>query len=145
MGSEFWYPVLESNNSDQYQILQKLGDHGILVKFQRNFDQNSFQGLNDYGILQGFWSLLFSRFRWPQNSYEILQGFRSEFWWPQKFQRDFDQNSFQDLNDHGILQGIQMATEFFKDFDKNYFQELDDHWILMKFFEDFDQNSGSQH
>ena len=44
-----------------------------------------------------------------------------------KFQRDFDQNSFQDLNDHGILQGIQMATEFFKDFDQNYFQELDDH------------------
>ena len=108
------------------QILQELDDHGILVKFQRNFDQNSFQGLNDYGILQGFWSLLFSRIRWPQNSYEILQGFRSEFWWPQKFQRDFDQNSFQDLNDHGILQGIQMATEFFKDFDQNYFQELDE-------------------
>ena len=107
-------------------VARKLDDHGILVKFQRNFDQNSFQGLNDYGILQGFWSLLFSRIRWPQNSFEILQGFRSEFWWPQKFQRDFDQNSFQDLNDHGILQGIQMATEFFKDFDQNYFQELDE-------------------
>ena len=38
-----------------------------------------------------------------------------------------------------------MATEFFKDFDQNYFQELDDHGILMKFFEDFDQNSGSKH
>ena len=53
MGSEFWYPVLESNNSDQYQILQELGDHGILVKFQRNFDQNSFQDIDDPGILQG--------------------------------------------------------------------------------------------
>ena len=65
MGSEFWYPVLESNNSDQYQILQELGDHGIFVKFQR----------------------------------------------------DFDQNYFQDLDDPGTLQGISMVTEFFKDFD----------------------------
>ena len=61
-----------------------------------------------------------------------------------KFQRDFDQNSFQDLNDHGILQGISMAMEFLKDFDQNSFHELDDHRILMKFFKDFDQNSGSQ-
>ena len=99
---------------------------------------------NSCEILPGF-DRNSSRTTWPWNSYEILQGFWSEFWWPQKFQKDFDQNSFQDLNDHGILQGIQMATEFFKDFDKNYFQELDDHWILMKFFEDFDQNSGSQH
>ena len=38
-----------------------------------------------------------------------------------------------------------MATEFLKDFYQNYFQELDDHGILMKFFEDFDQNSGSKH
>ena len=55
---------------------------------------------------------------------------------------DFDQNYFQGLNDHGILQGIQMAAEFFKDFDQNYFQ---DHRIFIKFFEDLDQNSGSQH
>ena len=54
MGSEFWYPVLESNNSDQYQILQELGDHGILVKFQRDFDQNSFQEIDDHGILIKF-------------------------------------------------------------------------------------------
>ena len=52
MGSEIWCPVLESNNSDQYQILQELGDHGILVKFQRDFDQNSFQDLDDPEILQ---------------------------------------------------------------------------------------------
>ena len=37
-----------------------------------------------------------------------------------------------------------MTTEFLKDFDQNYFQELDDHIILMKFFKDFDQNSGCQ-
>ena len=53
MGSEFCYQVLESNNSDQYQILQELGDHGILVKFQRDFDQISFQDLDDPGILLG--------------------------------------------------------------------------------------------
>ena len=37
-----------------------------------------------------------------------------------------------------------MNTEFFKDFDQNPFHVLDDHGILMKFFEDFDQNPGSQ-
>ena len=37
-----------------------------------------------------------------------------------------------------------MTTEFFKDLDQNSFQDLDDHGILMKFFKDFDQNSGSQ-
>ena len=35
-----------------------------------------------------------------------------------------------------------MTTEFFKDFDQNPFHVLDDHGILMKFFEDFDQNPG---
>ena len=30
-------------NLDDYQILQELDDHGILVKFQRDFDKNSFQ------------------------------------------------------------------------------------------------------
>ena len=34
-----------------------------------------------------------------------------------------------------------MTTEFLKDFDQNSFQELDDHRIVMKFFEDFNQNS----
>ena len=37
-----------------------------------------------------------------------------------------------------------MATEFLQDLDQNSFHELDDHRILMKFFEDFDQNSGGQ-
>ena len=37
-----------------------------------------------------------------------------------------------------------MATEFLQDLDQNSFHELDDHRILIKFFEDFDQNSGSQ-
>ena len=37
-----------------------------------------------------------------------------------KFQRDFDQNYFQDLNDPRIFQGISMVTEFFKDFDQNF-------------------------
>ena len=69
MGSEFWYPVLESNNSDQYQILQELGDHGILVKFQRDFDQNSFQDLDDPEIHQGISMVT-------------------------EFRKDFDQNSF---------------------------------------------------
>jgi hypothetical protein len=42
------------------------------------------------------------------------------------------------LDDHGIL------VKFQRNFDQNYFQELDDQGILMKFFNDFDQNSGGQ-
>ena len=69
-----------------------------------------------------------------------------------KFFKDFDQNFggqpqypiiqmteiLQELDDYGIL------VKFFQDFNQNYFQELDDHRILMKFFKDFDQNSGCQ-
>ena len=29
--SEFWWPALVSNKSDDYQILQELDDHGILM------------------------------------------------------------------------------------------------------------------
>ena len=84
----------------------------------------------------------------------------------------FDQNSFQELNDQGILRkflkdfnqnsGGQVSNnsddyvilqelddhgilmKFFQDLNQNYFQELDDHRILMKFIKDFDQNSGCQ-
>ena len=51
--SEFWLLTLVSNNSDDYEILQELYmyDHGILEKFQSDFDQNSFQDWNDQGIL----------------------------------------------------------------------------------------------
>ena len=52
--------------------------------------------------------------------------------------KNFDQNSFQELDDHRIL------MKFFQDFNQNYFQELDDQRILIKFFKDFDQNSGCQ-
>ena len=38
--------------------IKKLDDYGILMKFQRDFDQNSFQEIDDHGIfckiLQGF-------------------------------------------------------------------------------------------
>ena len=38
--------------------IKKLDDYGILMKFQRDFDQNSFKELDDHGIfckiLQGF-------------------------------------------------------------------------------------------
>ena len=38
--------------------IKKLDDYGILMKFQRDFDQNSFKKLDDHGIfckiLQGF-------------------------------------------------------------------------------------------
>ena len=71
--SEFWWPALVSNNSDDYWILQELDDHGILVKF--------FQDLIRILVASQFrWLLNSSRVRWPQNSYEILQGFWSEFW-----------------------------------------------------------------
>ena len=35
-------------------LLIRLDDNGILVKFQRNFDQNYFQELDDQGILMKF-------------------------------------------------------------------------------------------
>ena len=49
--------------------------------------------------------------------------------------QDFDQNSFQELDDHGIL--IKLFQGLIR-----IVQELDDHGILIKFFKDFDQNSG---
>ena len=97
-GSEFWWLDSVSNNSDDYWIYQELDDHGILMKFSRDFDQNS-------GI-------------WPQNSYEIHQNFLSEFWWPALLSNNSD--------DYQIL------------------QKLDDRGIFVKFFKDFDQNSGGQ-
>ena len=42
------------------------------------------------------------------------------------------------LDDHRIL------VKFQRDFDQNSFQEIDDHGILIKFFKDFYQNSGGQ-
>ena len=42
------------------------------------------------------------------------------------------------LDDHRIL------VKFQRDFDQNYFQELDDQGILMKFSKDFYQNFGGQ-
>ena len=44
--------------------IKKLDDYGILMKFQRDFDQNSFKELDDHGIFC-----------------KILQGFWSELWW----------------------------------------------------------------
>jgi hypothetical protein len=67
--SEFWWPSLVSNNSDDYQILQELDDHRIIMKLSRDFDQNSYENL------KGFWSELSSKIRWPQNSYIIFQEF----------------------------------------------------------------------
>ena len=40
--SEFWWPTLESNNSDDYRILQVLDDHRIFVYSFIYFDLNSF-------------------------------------------------------------------------------------------------------
>ena len=42
------------------------------------------------------------------------------------------------LDDHIIL------VKFQRDFDQNSFQEIDDHGILIKFLKDFYQNSGGQ-
>ena len=49
-----------------------------------------------------------------------------------------DYEILQELDGHVIL------LKFFQDFDQNYFQELDDHRILMKFFKAFDQNPDGQ-
>ena len=52
--SEFWWPAFVSNSSDDYEVLQELDDHGILVKFFQDFNQNYFQELNDHRILKKF-------------------------------------------------------------------------------------------
>ena len=86
--SEFWWQALVSNNSDDYQILQEIDDHGILMKdfdpnsgCQENPDLNTDQKIrwprNCCEIPREFWSGLFSKIRWPRNSYEVLEGFRS--------------------------------------------------------------------
>ena len=77
--------------------------------------------LGDHGIimtlLKGFWSELLSRGRWPQIRCEILQGFWSEFWWPAIVSNNSDDYEIlQELDDHGIL------VKFFQDFNQNYFQ-----------------------
>jgi hypothetical protein len=58
--------VSSLNNTDEYWILQELDDHRILMKFSRDFDQNSgigpqnqdviriLQELDDHGILLEF-------------------------------------------------------------------------------------------
>ena len=63
------------------EFFQKLDDHRILLKFFRDFDQNS------YEILQEFWSELSSRIRWPRNS-------NIKF-----FFKNFDQNSFPEFDE----------------------------------------------
>ena len=62
--------------------------------------------------------------RWPWNSYEILENDRKSL--------------------TNILIRLLDDNEIFKDFDQNYLQEIVDHGILILYFKDFDQNSGSQ-
>ena len=106
--SEFFLSAIVFNNSDNYEIIQELEDHRILVKFFQDLIR-ILQEIDDCGILMKFprisirilvaspsiqqfkwewksqmstefWSEFFSRIRWPQNSREILQIFGSEIW-----------------------------------------------------------------
>ena len=43
-----------------------------------------------------------------------------------------------------ILHSENYSFEILKKNDQNSFQKLDDHGILMKFFKNFDQNSGDK-
>ena len=43
-----------SNNSDDYEILQELDDHRILVKFFQDFNRKIFQELDDHRIHMKF-------------------------------------------------------------------------------------------
>ena len=96
----------------------------------KNFDQNSV-GQPLYPTIQ--MTIKFFKSRWPQNSYEILEGFWSEFWLLAIVSNNSDDYEIlQELDDHGIL------VKFFQDFDQNYFLELDNYRIHMKFFKDFD-------
>ena len=52
--SELWLPALVSNNSDDYRILQELGDRGILVKFTINTRALDFLiGYNSFMVYSG--------------------------------------------------------------------------------------------
>ena len=77
--------------------------------------------------------------RWQQNSFETLQEFWSEFWWPALVSNH--SNDFWVL---GRIRWPRNSCEILQGFDQNSFQELDDHGILTKFFKDFYQNSGGQ-
>ncbi len=57
--AEFWWPALVSNNSNDYQIHQKVDDLRIFIKFSLDFDQNSvlrIRKLDDHGILVKFFN-----------------------------------------------------------------------------------------
>ena len=93
--SEFWWLALVSNNSDDYWILQGLDDHGFLVKFFKDFNQNSLQELDDHGILMKIFKD-FNQLRTycpnkyiytlqpagiPKNRYSAKFGKKMMFWW----------------------------------------------------------------
>ena len=124
--SEFWWPALLSNNSDDYWVLQELNDRGILVKFFQYLMRSLQEILKNSPRI---WSEFFSRIRWPRNCFGILQGFRSEFWWPVLLSNNLD--------DHRIL--VKLVLDLIR-----ILQELDDHGNNITIFNDFDQNSGSQ-
>ena len=86
--------LVQYNNFDDYQILQELDDHEILVKFQMDFDQNSFKIWMTTKFFKNF----------DQNSFQELDDHRIVM----KFFEDFNQNS----DDHKIL------LKFFKNFDQ---------------------------
>ena len=59
MTTEFLGIVIRILQENDQKILiniqiRKLEDYGILVKFQRDLDQNSFKELDDHGILMKF-------------------------------------------------------------------------------------------
>ena len=53
MNTEFWLSAIVSNNSDNYEIIQELEDHRILVKFFQDLIR-ILQEIDDCGILMKF-------------------------------------------------------------------------------------------
>ena len=102
--SEFWWPSIVSNNSDDYEILKELDDYKILDKFFQDLIR-IFQEVDDYRILMKFFKDFYQNS--GGQSYYPNSGILMKFW------NNFDQNYLQELDGHRI------PILDFKDFDQN--------------------------
>ena len=100
------------------------------IRWPLNSSNNLIRWLYDHKILSNFpWILI-----------RILECSRN-------FQRILIRIIFKNYGHKILVLGfkdLNSATKFFKEFYQNSFQELDDHGILMKFFKDCSQNLDNQ-
>ena len=87
---------------------------------------------NSCEILKRFWSEIFSRNRWPRVLVKFLQGLI------RILQEILISFLIRKLDDHGTLVKFQRVST------RIILKELDEPRILVKFFKNFDENSGGQ-